>query len=104
MEKRSPTYDLDAFKKSFSKASRLSVTGTALRTAASMGCGRAEIVETIQTMERGQFVKSMTTHADHRAWQDVYHVPRGGKVVYLKFTADVVTEFRLLSFKERDNE
>ncbi|MBF0182491.1 MAG: type II toxin-antitoxin system MqsR family toxin [Magnetococcales bacterium] len=97
MDKRTPTYDLDAFKRAFGTVTRLNVTGTALRTAAAMGCGRAEIVATIQAMERTHFVKSMTSHADHRTWQDVYHVPRGGGVVYLKFTADV-----LLSFKELD--
>lgn len=102
MDKRIPTYDLDAFKRAFAMVTRLSVTGTALRTAAAMGCGRAEIVATIQTTERRHFVKSVTSLVDHRTWQDVYHVPRGAVVVYLKFTADVVTEFRLLSFKERD--
>lgn len=102
MDKRTPTYDLDAFKKVFGMVARLSVTGTALWTAAAMGCGLAEIVATIQTMERKHFVKSMTSHEEHKSWQDVYHVPRGAVVVYLKFTADVVTEFRLLSFKERD--
>lgn len=43
----------------------------------------------------------MTTYADHRTWQDVYYVPTGGAVLYIKFQADVVTEFRLMSFKER---
>ena len=43
----------------------------------------------------------MTTPADHRTWQDVYHVPVGGTMHYVKFQADVVTEFRVMSFKER---
>lgn len=103
MEKRNPTYDLDAFKIAFSKVERLNVTGTALRTAAALGCGRAEMVETIQSMRRAHFFKSMTSHGDATVWQDVYHVPRGEVVIYLKFTADTVTEFRLLSFKERES-
>ncbi len=41
-EKRKPTYDLDAFKATFVSVERLAVTGSALRTAASIGCGRAE--------------------------------------------------------------
>jgi motility quorum-sensing regulator/GCU-specific mRNA interferase toxin len=49
-EKRKPTYDLDAFKAAFGSVERLRVTGTAVRTAAALGFGRAEIVETIQTM------------------------------------------------------
>ena len=59
-EKRKPTYDLDAFKAAFSGVEKLAITGTALRSAAALGFGRAEIVSTIQTMKRGQFYKSMT--------------------------------------------
>ncbi len=33
--------------------------------------------------------------------KDVYHVPYEGVVLYVKFTDDAVTEFALLSFKER---
>ena len=102
-EKRKPTYDLDAFKAAFSSVERLSVTGTALRTATALGFGRADIVAAIQGMQRRQFYKSMTAYADHRVWQDVYHVPSEQGVLYVKFTADAVTEFLLLSFKEKDN-
>jgi motility quorum-sensing regulator / GCU-specific mRNA interferase toxin len=102
-EKRKPTYDLDAFKAAFSSVGRLRVTGVAVRTAATLGFGRSEIVATIQTMERAQFFKSMTSYADHRVWQDVYHVPSSVGTLYVKFTADTVSEFLLLSFKEKDN-
>lgn len=47
------------------------------------------------------FYKSMPTLADYRTWQDVYHVPADGLVLYVKFQAYVVTEFRVVSFKER---
>lgn len=47
------------------------------------------------------FYKSMTTFADHRVWQDVYHVPARGLIVYLKVQADVVTEFTIMAFKEK---
>ncbi|TWB09318.1 motility quorum-sensing regulator/GCU-specific mRNA interferase toxin [Nitrospirillum amazonense] len=103
-DKRKPTYDLEAFKAAFASVDKLNVTGTALRTAAGLGFGRTEIVATIQTMQRQQFYKSMTAHADHRVWQDVYHVPSDAGVLYVKFTADAVTEFLLLSFKEKDND
>ena len=62
-----------------SRVERLAVTGTALRSAAALGFGRAEIVATIQTMQRQHFYKSMTAYADHRLWQDVYHIPLGGR-------------------------
>ncbi|NJD38697.1 MAG: type II toxin-antitoxin system MqsR family toxin [Geobacter sp.] len=103
-EKRKPTYDLDAFKATFSSTEKLAITGTALRSAAALGCGRSEIVCTIQTMQRGQFYKSMTAYTDSRLWQDVYHVPSPFGLLYIKFSADVVTEFLLLSFKEKGND
>ena len=43
----------------------------------------------------------MTSYADHKVWQDVYHVPSDEGLLYVKFQADVVTEFILLSFKEQ---
>jgi motility quorum-sensing regulator/GCU-specific mRNA interferase toxin len=45
----------------------------------------------------------MTSHHNAREWQDVYHVPSDFGVLYINFRADVVTEFLLLSFKEKDN-
>jgi motility quorum-sensing regulator/GCU-specific mRNA interferase toxin len=103
-EKRQPTYDLEAFKAAFGRVEGLAVTGSALRSAAALGFGRTEIVATIQTMKREHFYKSMTTYADHRLWQDVYHVPSSVGVLYVKFTADVLTKFLLLSFKEKEND
>ncbi|MBF0230874.1 MAG: type II toxin-antitoxin system MqsR family toxin [Desulfamplus sp.] len=44
------------------------------------------------------FYKSMTTHADHRIWQDVYHPSTPIGEVYLKIT--VMEEVIILSFKE----
>jgi motility quorum-sensing regulator/GCU-specific mRNA interferase toxin len=100
-EKRNPTYDLEAFK---AAAPRMRVTVVATRSAAALGFGRAEIEATIETMQRKQFYKSMTSYGDHRIWQDVYHVPSVAGTLYVKFTADVVTEFVLLSFKERGDD
>lgn len=55
----------------------------------------------VGSIERKMFYKSMTTFADHRVWQDVYHVPARGLVLYVKFQADVMTEFTVMSFKEK---
>jgi motility quorum-sensing regulator/GCU-specific mRNA interferase toxin len=102
-EKRKPTYDLAGFKQAFCSVDKLAVTTVALKGAVALGMNRQGIVDTIQTMERSHFYKSMTSHADPRVWQDVYHVPVEGCEVYLKFTADTVTEFKLLSFKEKQD-
>ncbi len=102
-EKRRPTHELDAIKSSFSTPRRLRATGTAIRTAAALGFGREGIVGVLQSMERRDFRKSMTSRADHRVWQDVYHVPSEAGPLYVKFTADAVNGFLLLSFKENEN-
>lgn len=101
MEKQRPTYDLDAIKTALGSIETLAMTSTALRDALRLGFDRAGVAETIQGIERRMFYKSMTTFVDHRVWQDVYHVPVRGLVLYVKFQADVVTEFTVMSFKEK---
>ncbi len=44
------------------------------------------------------FYKSMTTHADHRIWQDVYRPATPAGDVYLKLT--VIDDVLVVSFKE----
>ena len=102
MEKRKPSHDLEAFKRVCGDASRLEMTAVASRSAQQLGFATADVARLIRTMDRKMFYKSMTSNADHRRWQDVYHVPAGrGLMIYLKFTDDTVTEFSVLSFKER---
>ncbi|MBU1689845.1 MAG: type II toxin-antitoxin system MqsR family toxin [Gammaproteobacteria bacterium] len=40
----------------------------------------------------------MTTHADHRVWQDVYHRQWNGTALYIKFQQ--AGEYFVVSFKE----
>ena len=42
-------------------------------------------------------------HTDGKLWQDVYHVPIDAGLPYIEFTAETVTDFLLLSFKEKEN-
>ncbi|MFO0255055.1 MAG: type II toxin-antitoxin system MqsR family toxin [Betaproteobacteria bacterium] len=44
------------------------------------------------------FYKSMTTHADHTVWQDVYRPNTSVGDVYLKLT--VIDDVLIVSFKE----
>ena len=101
MEKRRPTYDLDAIKLAIGSIDTLTMTTSALRDATALGFDRGGVVEAILSIERRMFLKSMTTLADHRVWQDVYHVRARGISLYVKFQADVVTEFTVMSFKEK---
>ena len=52
MEKRKPSHSLAALQAAFSSADRLVATKTAIESAFAMDFGRADIVETIQAMER----------------------------------------------------
>ena len=100
-EKRRPTYDIEAIKAAFDRPENLRVTTTAMRSARNLGFSSAGIVSVIQGIVRRHFYKSMPSHGDHRVWQDVYHVPCEDMVLYVKFTADHISEFLLLSFKEK---
>lgn len=40
----------------------------------------------------------MTTHADHRVWQDVYHGQWRGTALYIKFQR--AGDYFVVSFKE----
>lgn len=52
----------------------------------------------ILALTAADFHKSMTTHADHRIWQDVYRTrAAGGDAVYLKLT--VIEDVLIVSFK-----
>lgn len=53
----------------------------------------------INLLTTDNFYKSMTTHADHKIWQDVYHAKTAtGADVYLKLT--VIDDVLIVSFKE----
>lgn len=101
MEKGKPTYDLEAIQACAGDPHRFDITTTALVSAATLGFDRLAIVETVQSITKNCFYKSMTAHFNPRIWQDVYHVPSDAGLLYVKFTAGVITEFTLLSFKEK---
>ena len=96
MEKFSPHYSLSEF-----KSSDYILTRTVRRSAAELGFDKEGIARVIATMEIKHFYKSMTSYANHKIWQDVYHVPCGDVILYIKFTQNVISEFTLLSFKEK---
>ena len=96
MEKFNPSYSLTEF-----KSSNYSITKTAKITARDLGFDMDGINEVISTMEPKHFYKSMTSYANHKIWQDVYHVPYGDLILYIKFTQNIISEFTLLSFKEK---
>lgn len=96
MDKYTPTYSLSSFKKS-----DFATTMTALKGAATLGMDFDGIKQVVSTMKKKHFYKSMTSKMNHKIWQDVYHVPFNDMIIYVKFTEDTISEFKLLSFKEK---
>ena len=71
---------------------------SALTGGAALGFDFDGIVSVINALSPADFYKSMTTHADHRIWQDVYRPTTAAGEVYLKLT--VVDDVLIVSFKE----
>lgn len=102
MEKNKPHHDLGNFKAE-AAAGNIGFTRTATRSFQALGLTVAEALETLATLELKDFYKSMTSYNDHTQWQDVYHKDTEyGERLYIKFTAGIVTDFVVLSFKERN--
>ena len=97
MEKRSPHCKL-ALVKMLVDAGRVRMTGSAVAGAAALGMDRPDVLEVVLKLTARDFYKSMTTHADHTIWQDVYRPRTPGGDVYLKLT--VIDDLLIVSFKE----
>ena len=97
MEKTTPHCKLPVVKALIS-AGKVRITFSALNGGAGLGFDPEEMVGVIMKLTPADFHKSMTTHADHKVWQDVYRptTPAGG--VYLKLT--VTDDVLIVSFKE----
>lgn len=98
MEKKTPHYKL-------TRAQALIVQGAYRATmssrvgAAALGLGVDEMLAVVLALTRADFDKSMTTHADHTVWQDVYKPSTAVGPVYLKLT--VIDDVLIVSFKEQ---
>ena len=97
MEKRTPHCKL-AVVRAMVAAGKLRAIVSALAGGAALGFGFEGIVGVVVALTPKDFYKSMTTHADHRVWQDVYRPKTPAGEVYLKLT--VVDDVLIVSFKE----
>jgi len=87
LEKRTPHYTLSKVQSVVADKDSRPFTVTALRGGLSMGLTEIEMRRIVLSLSRSDFYKSMTTHADHHHWQDMYHgESAGGVVVYIKIT------------------
>lgn len=87
MEKRTPHYRLEKVKRIVSDRNSRPFTMTALRGGLALGLTEPVMREIVLALRRADFYKSMTTHLDHKLWQDVYHgMTPDGIPVYIKVT------------------
>lgn len=71
MEKRNPHYHLNDVKAIVPERGMDAFTLTAKNNARLMGLDGQAALEVVLGLQRGMLFKSMTTHADSQAWQDV---------------------------------
>ena len=97
MEKRTPHCKLSVVKQ-LVEAGKVRATWSARTGGAALGFDFGGMVEVVMSLTAKDFYKSMTNHADHTIWQDVYRPATRAGEVYLKLT--VIDEVLIVSFKE----
>ena len=99
MEKRKAHYPLPTVKRLIVER-RVSFTMTALRGGTAIGFAAEEMLDVVSSLTSKSLYKSMTSHANHKVWHDVYHASTARGAVYLKLT--IVEDLLIVSFKEKD--
>ena len=97
MEKATPHCKL-AVVKAMVVAGKVRTTRGAREAAVALGLDFDGMLGVVMALTTADFHKSMTTHADHRVWQDVYRPVTPAGEVYLKLT--VIDDVLIVSFKE----
>lgn len=97
MEKKTPHCKLP-YLKTLIEAGKVRATYAALAGANELGLELSDMLAVLMALTPADFYKSMTTHADHEIWQDVYRPSTQAGDVYLKLT--VIDDVLIVSFKE----
>ena len=97
MEKRTPHCRLERVR-ALVQSGRVRATFSALAGGVGLGYDFRGITAIVAALKPADFHKSMTTHGDHRIWQDVYRPVTPAGPVYLKLT--VIDDVLIVSFKE----
>ncbi len=79
-------------------AGKVRTTQSARIGATAMGLDLSAMLAVVAALKPADFYKSMTTHADHTIWQDVYRPRTPAGDVYLKLT--IIADVLIVSFKE----
>lgn len=104
--KLKPHHDLAAIKAKFASVETLQITWKATTDAQALGFELGDIVEVVQVLEPGDFVKSETAHnpPNSKLWHDTYNIPYDGMELYLKFAGQTLIDVVLTSFKEKSRD
>lgn len=97
MEKNTPHCKLSVVKALITEG-KVRTTKTAREGATALGFDFDGMLAVVLELTPADFYKSMTTHADHKVWQDVYRPKTAAGEVYIKLT--VVDDVLIVSFKE----
>ena len=84
--------------KALIEAGKVRATHSARFGATALGLELSGMLAVVMALTPADFYKSMTTHADHTIWQDVYRPRTQAGDVYLKLT--VIDDVLIVSFKE----
>ena len=97
MEKLTPHCKLSIVK-ALVEERKVRSTMSALAGGAALGLDFEGILGVVLALKQADFHKSMTTHADHKIWRDVYRPTTAAGEVYVKLT--VIDDVLIVSFKE----
>ncbi len=98
MEKLKNHYSLADIQAQMITVPAMNLTGSAREGIRLAGMAQADALTVVKILHRCNFHKSMTTHADHHDWQDVYHSEWNGILLYIKFQRE--GDYFVVSFKE----
>lgn len=97
MEKQTPHCKLSVVK-AMVETGKVRTTKAAREGGAALGFDFDSMIAVVMALTPADFYKSMTTHADHRIWQDVYRAITSTGEIYLELT--VIDDVLIVSFKE----
>ncbi|SDX60868.1 type II toxin-antitoxin system MqsR family toxin [Pseudomonas salomonii] len=99
MEKYTPHYDLAVIKADVRRRGAIAFTRAAKEAGKNLDLDISQMQAVVFKLQNRMLYKSMTTYADHRVWQDVYHIHSHGLEIYIKVTYCSGSNPPVISFK-----
>ena len=99
MEMYTPHYDLAVIKADVRRLGARAFTRAAKEAGKQLDLDISEMQAVVFKLQNRMLYKSMTTYADHRIWQDVYHIHSHGLEIYIKVTYCSGSNPPVISFK-----